>query len=353
MNKDQAGILFILITAFFVGCLSSNIHDDYEDIKIDNKYFSADVVNIIYRKNPKGVSRNARNEKKISLLINTLIKKNRLFFPHRSNKVIVTWFHTWPGDRRIDLISEAIEHVNLWHTSCNITKEMLISYGVPEDRITVIPLGVKLAVFSKATAEQKEAVRLKLALPKGKIVIGSFQKDGNGWGQGLTPKLVKGPDIFCDVVEELAKQLDVFILLTGPARGYVKQRLDKAGISYVHHFLDDPDAVAEYYKAIDLYIVSSRQEGGPKALLESMASGVPLISTKVGMAPDIIKDGENGFLCETEDVNGIVYKSMIILKDQQQREKIVNGGLDGICRFDWTSIAEQYELKLYQPLWIK
>ena len=282
--------------------------------------------------------------------VNTFLNTGGFRLPHKSNRIIVTWFHISPGDKRVKFIPEAVKHVDLWHTACNISRKKLINLGVPEEKIVVIPLGVNLNAFSMPTPQQRENIRSKLGIPKGKVVVGSFQKDGNGWGQGLKPKLIKGPDVFCDVVEKLHQRYDLFILLTGPARGYVKQRLGSSGISYLHRFLNDPDEIGGYYKALDLYIVTGRQEGGPKAVVESLASGVPLVSTKVGMAPDVINDGEDGLLCDVDNVDEITEKSLRILEDKGQREKIVAKGLATARQYDWNRIAQQYESNLYQRL---
>jgi len=59
------------------------------------------------------------------------------------------------------------------------------------------------------------------------------------------------------------------------------------------------------YQALDLYIVTSRQEGGPKAILESMASGIPIVSTRVGQAADIIHHQQNGWMVDVGDVEAI------------------------------------------------
>jgi glycosyltransferase involved in cell wall biosynthesis len=235
----------------------------------------------------------------------------------------------------------------LWHTSCNIARDKLIEFGIPKEKITVIPLGVSLNVFSVPTSQQKESVRSKLGISKGKVVIGSFQKDGDGWGRGLKPKLIKGPDIFCDVIEQLQKQYDLFVLLTGPARGYVKGRLEKAGVPYLHHFLTSLDELAEYYKAIDLYIVASRQEGGPKSILESLASGVPLVTAKVGMAPDVITDGVNGFLTSVGDVGEIAKKASYIIENRDLRNEFRVNGLKTVKNYDWPVIASLYKKNIY------
>lgn len=282
--------------------------------------------------------------------VNTFLSIGGLRLPHKSNRIIVTWFHISPGDKRVEFIPEAVKHVDLWHTACDITRKKLINLGVPEEKIIVVPLGVNLNAFSIPSAQQRENIRSKLGISKGKVVVGSFQKDGNGWGEGLEPKLIKGPDVFCDVVEKLCRRYDLFVLLTGPARGYIKRRLESSGIPYSHRFLNDPDEVAEYYKALDLYIVTGREEGGPKAIVESLASGVPLVSTRVGMAPDVINDGEDGLLCDVDNVDEITEKSLRILEDKRQREKIVAKGLATVRQYDWSRIAQCYENYLYCPL---
>ena len=282
--------------------------------------------------------------------VNTFLSKNRINLPHKSNKIIVTWFHIFPGDKRINLIPRAIKYVDIWHTSCNLTKNKLIKLGVPEGKIEVIPLGVDLNYFSPPSDKEKKELRTELNIPDDRIIIGSFQKDGEGWGEGLNPKLIKGPDVFCNVVEELSKKYDIFVVLTGPARGYVKKRLENANIPYIHKYLDNPNEVAKYYKVINLYLVTSREEGGPKAILESLASGVPLITTKVGMAPDIIKDGENGMMCDIEDIKCLINKSEEIINNSTLRNYLVNNGLKTIQDYDWKNIANKYYEKIYKNL---
>ncbi|MDD5327104.1 MAG: glycosyltransferase family 4 protein [Phycisphaerae bacterium] len=280
--------------------------------------------------------------------VNTFLGVSGPILPHKSNKIIVTWFHISPGDKRVEFIPSVVKYVNLWHTSCGITRDKLVKLKVPQEKIVVIPLGVNLDAFNVPSLQQKENIRSKLGVSKEKIVIGSFQKDGNGWGEGLEPKLIKGPDVFCDVVDKLKQRYDLFVVLTGPARGYVKRRLEKAGVSYLHRFLAQPDDVADYYKALDLYLITSREEGGPKSILESLASGVPLVSTKVGMASDILTDGENSLLCDIDDVDQIVQKSVMVLENKGKTQKIAEKGLETVRRYNWSYIARQYEHDLYK-----
>lgn len=283
--------------------------------------------------------------------ITTLFTGNAASIRKAGNSVIVTWYHVVPDDTRLGLLSDSIEAVTLWHTASERTKNDMVKLGIPASRIRVIPLGVNLDRFTVTTDEQRKAVRSELGIPEGYFVIGSFQKDGNGWGGGDEPKLIKGPDIFCEVVERLAHTYKIFVVLTGPSRGYVKKRLQRAGISYVHHYLGHRYEVASFYKALDLYLMTSRLEGGPLCVPESLASGIPIISTKVGLATDVIRDGENGFLCDVGDIAGLVEKCSFVFDNTRDVKSIVDNGLSSARSFDWRIIADAYATILYGSDW--
>ena len=274
--------------------------------------------------------------------------KGRIRVPHRSNKTVVTWFHISTDDPRTGMIAELDRTVDRWHTSCLLTRQKLIEFGIPEEKLFVIPLGVDLRAFSAIShPEEKATLRRNLGIPEDNIVVGSFQKDGVGFGEGNTPKLIKGPDIFCDVMERLAKEIPLHVLLTGPARGYVKQRLEKAGITYTHHYVDHPNDLAPYYRTLDAYLISSRAEGGPKAVLEAGACGIPVVSTPVGMAPEVIDDGYNGFVTNPDD---LANKLLLVLSDKALHKKICEQAPRAVANNSWQAIAQRYAEELYVPL---
>ena len=171
-----------------------------------------------------------------------------------------------------------------------------------------IPIGIDVDVFRPRDDESRLAARARFGLPDSAFVLGSFQKDGIGWGDGLEPKLIKGPDVLLAVAERVAEQVpELHVLLTGPARGYVQGR---PGASRDPVPSRAPPRrrrrCAQVYPAIDVCLVASRDEGGPRAVLESMATRVPLVTTKVGQAADLVRHGENGWMVEPEDVDGLV-----------------------------------------------
>jgi glycosyltransferase involved in cell wall biosynthesis len=98
---------------------------------------------------------------------------------------------------------------------------------------------------------------------------------------------------------------ELFVLLTGPARRYVRQELESRGVALRHALLNTRAELGRAYHALDVSLVASRQEGGPKAVLESLAAGIPLVTTRVGQAPELLVDGESALLADVDDVDSL------------------------------------------------
>jgi len=282
--------------------------------------------------------------------LNTFIKYSGFVNVPKSNKIVFTWFHITDNDPRIKFIKELNSKTDFVHTSCEITKRRLVAEGLNENKIIIAPIGINLNLFKVLSEEKKKQIRKKLNLPENKIIIGSFQKDGIGWGEGNEPKMIKGPDIFCDTVEKIAAKYNIHVLLTGPARGYVKKRLMKAGISFTHRFLKNYFDIVNYYNVLDLYIISSRAEGGPKAITESMACGVPVVSTKTGMAPDIIKNGINGCLADIENIDLLASYCFEIIDKPELRKKITEQALTDVKKYTWKKTVKILHDEIYSKL---
>ena len=184
--------------------------------------------------------------------------------------------------------------------------ELVLSAGVDPARVFRIPIGIDLENFPRVDAERRAEARRVLDLGESAFVVGSFQKDGVGWGEGLEPKLIKGPDVLIASLQAMQADVpELVVLLTGPARGYVLKALDGLGIPHRHLVARSRGELARAYRTLDVYIVPSRQEGGPKGVLEAMASGVSLVTTRVGQAQDLVEDGRNGYLVDVEDADAI------------------------------------------------
>jgi glycosyltransferase involved in cell wall biosynthesis len=182
-----------------------------------------------------------------------------------------------------------------------------------------------------------------LGLPETAFVAGSFQKDGVGFGEGLEPKLVKGPDVLVSALERLrAAAPELHVLLTGPARGYVRHELERLGIPYRHVLARTRAELGRAYHALDVYLVTSRQEGGPKAVLEAMATGVPLVTTRVGQAQELVEHGRNGLLADVEDVDALAGHAARVLGDAALAASLREAG---------RATAERYALENLDHEW--
>jgi glycosyltransferase involved in cell wall biosynthesis len=113
-------------------------------------------------------------------------------------------------------------------------------------------------------------------------------------------------------------------------------------VSYHHFLLKDYSEISQYYHVLDLYLVTSREEGGPRAVLESMASGIPLVSTLVGQAIDLVKHGENGWMVDVEDVEGLAYWAKYIFENIDSIDDI---------KSEARKTAEQNCYEAQIPLW--
>ncbi len=174
-------------------------------------------------------------------------------------------------------------------------------------------------------------MREKWHIPENVYLIGNFSRDSEG-SNLLTPKLLKGPDVFLQIVLGLQKRgAAVHVVLAGPRRHWLLAQLVKYNIpfSYVGTSISRDDLDTNFltreelnvlYNMLDIYIVPSRSEGGPHAILEASAARCKIISTDVGLSRDVLdprciyssvpqavdtvmKDIQSGFLNDTVDTH--------------------------------------------------
>ena len=265
------------------------------------------------------------------------------------HRLAAAYFHGRPGsghpelDRVFFLLCKYQARLTRIQVSHRAMREALLEGGVEAHRLHLIPIGVELPLFPRVTPALRAAARRRFDLPEDAVVVGSFQKDGNGWGEGLEPKLIKGPDVLVETLRALRPRVPRLVaLLTGPARGYVKQGLAAAGVPFRHALLESYTEQSTAYHALDAYVVTSREEGGPKAVLESMASGIPLVSTRVGQATDLVESCHTGVLTEVGDVPALV----------DGLERVLIAGGPGAGWLDAArAAAERQDYQAQSPLW--
>ncbi|MCY1126556.1 glycosyltransferase family 4 protein [Frigidibacter sp. RF13] len=164
---------------------------------------------------------------------------------------------------------------------------------------TVVMHGVDCQIFEPAT--DKRALRRELGLPEEACLIGCFGRI----------RAQKGVDLMVDAALALLPgRPEVQMIFTGRVtddqKGFFEEqqaRLRAAGVADRVHFLGeiDWDAVARHYRALDLFCAPARWEGFGLTPLEAMASGVPVVASRVGAFEALIRPGETGTLVAAGD----------------------------------------------------
>jgi glycosyltransferase involved in cell wall biosynthesis len=272
-------------------------------------------------------------------------------FERHGNHLGFAYFHGRPGtpgmpefDACFDSMRRRHRDIERVQVTNRAMEELVLETGIEPEKVHRIPIGIDVGTFPLRDDAKRVAARTSFGLPESAFVVGSFQKDGVGWGDGSEPKLIKGPDVLLAVAKQLHERIpELTVLLTGPSRGFVKSGLERMGVPYRHVLLPDVDAVASAYSAIDVCLVASRDEGGPRAVLEAMAIGVPLVTTRVGQGADLVRHGENGWMVEVEDVDGLVlWAAHVADAPAMELERVRRTG---------RATAEQNSYEALRPKW--
>ena len=178
------------------------------------------------------------------------------------------------------------KYVDRYHVISKYTYKEL--RNLTEKPIMYLPFWIDDKVFFPINDKNK--IKQKWKVNKKDYLIGSFQRDSEGKNPKL-PKLIKGPDIFFDIVKDIySNRKEVRVILTGKRRDYLINRLKEDKIPFNYYENISMQEINELYNILDMYIVSSRLEGGPQSILESAITKTPIISTDVGIASEILSE---------------------------------------------------------------
>ena len=209
-----------------------------------------------------------------------------------NSRVVFDYFHGQPSSSDISrqLLKTYKRHRNsiaAVRVSTDFYAKMIARELGEDLSVFKIPLGFDDCKYSPCSHTVKLLTKKELGIPNDSFVIGNFQKDDVGWNpKSRIPKVIKGPDILVEVLSSLKIQLpNLIVLLAGPSRNFVSEELKRFGVNYLHVQASDHE-MPRLFHACDLYVNSTRDDGGPKGSLEALASGVPVVSTPVGQLED-------------------------------------------------------------------
>ncbi|MBA7507586.1 N-acetyl-alpha-D-glucosaminyl L-malate synthase [subsurface metagenome] len=166
---------------------------------------------------------------------------------------------------------------------------------------------------------------------------------------GLKP--TKGLEYLIQAMSSISQsEMKMKLLLVGQGeeRDRLEQLAKNLGLSSYVKFVGEVPykEVPEYMAASDVFVLPSLSEGFPNVILEAMASGMPIVATRVGGLAEIIKDGDNGFLVEPGNPQQLAEKVLLILKDKELRERISRNNKEAAKEYSWEGIVDRLE-KVY------
>lgn len=203
----------------------------------------------------------------------------------------------------------------------------LARQSAPDVAVDVIPNGVDCERFRPRTGERPDGpARLVFC---GRVV---FQK---------------GLDILLDALALLPAEpaWELHIVGDGPARPDIEARAARAGLSdrLVFHGWQDRDSLARLVRGMDAFVFPSRHEGMPNALLEAMASGLPVAASRIAGNEELVEDGRTGFLAPPESPRALAALLASLLASPELRADMGRAGRAKVLHgYSWAAAAARY-----------
>jgi glycosyltransferase involved in cell wall biosynthesis len=183
----------------------------------------------------------------------------------------------------------------------------LTARGVPADRLRLVPSGIDVRRSEPAPVHSPPRV---------------------GTVTNLSPW--KGVDVFLEACARLSGPVAVEVYGTGPGAASLRRRASELGLDAAFH--GHRDDVRERLEALDVFVLPSRAENFPIALLEAMAAGLPVVATRVGGVPEIVTDGVSGLLVPPGDIDAMTSAIEGLLRDEHRRRELGRNGAAEIAR---------------------
>jgi glycosyltransferase involved in cell wall biosynthesis len=254
----------------------------------------------------------------------------------RSGKPIVATCHNWVGGTAALGIYNHLDRMALKRfqglaaVSDSVAQRLLDS-GVPPKKIRTIANGIDVQTFERANPLPM------LNFEKSKVV-----------GMVARLDLQKGFEYLLRAARELCRTLPglkVVIVGEGPDRKAIEDMIQRFGLQANVILAGQHSDMPGIYAAMDVFVLPSLNEGLPMTILEAMAASKPVIATRVGAIPKVIKDGHTGLLVDPGDVDGLRNALARLLTDSNLCHSIGAAANDWVSR---TYTAEAMALKYHQ-----
>ncbi|MGE3269539.1 MAG: glycosyltransferase family 4 protein [Chloroflexota bacterium] len=190
-------------------------------------------------------------------------------------------------------------------------KADIASYGVaPLDKILTIPLGLEIEPMLDAE-QHRGKLRAELGLDADRKLVGIVAR--------LVP--IKAHEVFLEAAAAIrAARPDTTFLIIGDGerRAELESLAQHLGVADVTQFLGWRADMRDVYADLDVVTLCSNNEGSPVALIEALAAGRPVVSTRVGGVPNVVQHDESGLLVPPRDPAAFAEAVQALLNDPER-----------------------------------
>jgi len=245
--------------------------------------------------------------------------------------------------RLLERLHSALVNAGLASKLVNVSRKVLeqaAAAGIRREHMTVIPNGIPP---SEAHAGERPTTRRELGVHADAVLVLSVGR------------LVyqKGHEYLVEAMQTVVRQspnVQAVICGEGPLRGQLEAQISRQGLAACVHLLGNRLDIGRYLSAADIFVLPSRWEGLPVALLEAMDAGLPIIATRVEGVEEVIQDDDHGILVPPEDARALANSIGKLIEDPGRRRRM-GGAARARVRATYTAdiMCEKY-LSLMQNL---
>jgi glycosyltransferase involved in cell wall biosynthesis len=221
-------------------------------------------------------------------------------------------------------------------------RDDLVELGVaPAGKFTVIRLGIDLD--DRVADGGGAALRRLFGVPPQRFVV--------GWIGRMTG-IKRVPDVLAIFRRLLDLGVDAELCLVGdgPERGNLEARAKELGIARRTLFAGYQREIAPYFDFFDAFLLPSANEGTPVVAIEALAARRPVVATRVGGVPDVVRDGVDGFLAPVGDVDALARHLAALAADPDLRRRFGDAGREHVLpRYRVSRLVDDVD-ELYREL---
>ena len=256
-----------------------------------------------------------------------LVLSRRVDFPVRNN-LLSKYKFNHNKLAKIICVSEAI-------------KAILLPSIKQKDKVTVVHSGIDLSRFEGAS--NKELLHTEYGLKKDEKIIANIS--------ALAPH--KDYFTFIDTADYFIKnggKAKFFIIGNGPLKKDIKKYIAEKNMKDHIILTGFRNDIQNILPEVNVFLITSKTEGLGTSILDAMASHVPVVATKAGGIPEIVKHKTTGMLYQVQDYKGLSHGLQAVLTDSKLRNQLVNNAYDFVAQYFSKEQTAFHTLKIYRSL---